>query len=421
MDGAAVLANAATTTTTAGRGVRRESANGGSLSRSPYLTTNFSFLPHNSKLQNQLRFTLKNAPTTYGISNARAVRVDSPLSVPSEAVDIDWDALGFGLVHTDYMYTMKCSLGGNFSNGELVPFGNIEINPSAGVLNYGQGLFEGLKAYRREDGNILLFRPKENATRMMMGAERMCMPSPSVDQFLQAVKATVLANERWIPPPGKGSLYIRPLLMGTGSILGLGPAPEYTFLIYVSPVGNYFKEGLSPINLLVETDMHRACPGGTGGVKTIGNYAAVLKAQGAAKAKGFSDVLYLNSVNKKLLEEVSSCNIFVVKGNTISTPEIEGTILPGITRKSIIDMARDQGFQVFEKPVTVDELLEADEVFCTGTAVVVSPVGSITYLGKRVTYGSGGVGVVSQRLYSELTRLQMGLVDDKMGWTVELK
>lgn len=412
METSAVFLNAATTI---GGGFGRHTTNVSLLSRSSYLTTPFSFRPPN-KLQHQLRFNLPN--TT---SNARAVGVDSPLSVPSDTVDINWDNIGFGLVHTDYMYTTKCSLGESFSKGELVPFGNIQISPCAGVLNYGQGLFEGLKAYRTEDDNILLFRPEENAKRMMMGAERMCMPSPSVDQFVQAVKATVLANERWIPPPGKGSLYIRPLLIGSGSILGLAPAPEYTFLIYVSPVGNYFKEGLSPINLTIETEMHRATPGGTGGVKTIGNYAAVLKAQGAAKAKGYSDVLYLDCVHKKYIEEVSSCNIFIVKGNTICTPDIKGTILPGITRKSIIDVARDQGFQVEERGVTVDELLNADEVFCTGTAVVVSPVGSITYLGKSVTYGSAGVGLVSQQLYSALTRLQMGLADDKMGWIVKLK
>ncbi|PPS11089.1 hypothetical protein GOBAR_AA09553 [Gossypium barbadense] len=374
-------------------------------------------------------------------------------SEASELADIEWDNLGFGLLPTDYMYMMKCSQGGNFSKGELQRFGNIELNPSAGVLNYGQGLFEGLKAYRKEDGNILLFRPEENALRMRQGAERMCMPAPTVDQFVEAVKETVLANKRWVPPPGKGSLYIRPLLMGSGAVLGLAPAPEYTFLIYVSPVGNYFKEGVAPINLIVEHELHRATPGGTGGVKTIGNYAAVLKAQSAAKAKGYSDVLYLDCVHKKYLEEVSSCNIFVVKidafnsnlcfswilplpfcilpllenlvpfvqqGDVISTPAIKGTILPGITRKSIIDVARSQGFQVEERFVPVDELLDADEVFCTGTAVVVSPVGSITYKGKRVSYGVDGFGAVAQQLYSVLTRLQMGLIDDKMDWTVEL-
>lgn len=383
---------------------------------SPFLqsfssSTSFFHRKHSSPffLKKKLRFPSFNARQTA-----------SPISEDvAEVPELDWENLGFGIIPTDYMYVMKCSQGSNFSNGELKRFGNIELSPSAGVLNYGQGLFEGLKAYRKEDGSILLFRPEENALRMRMGAERMCMQSPTVDQFVEAVKATVSANKRWVPPSGKGSLYIRPLLMGSGAVLGLAPAPEYTFIVYVSPVGNYFKEGLAPINLVIEHELHRATPGGTGGVKTIGNYAAVLKAQSAAKAKGYSDVLYLDCVHKKYLEEVSSCNIFVVKGNVISTPAIKGTILPGITRKSIIDVARSLGFQVEERLVAVDELLEADEVFCTGTAVVISPVGSVTYLGKRISYGDG-VGVVSQQLYSVLTRLQMGLIEDKMNWTVSL-
>ncbi|KNA16101.1 hypothetical protein SOVF_092260 [Spinacia oleracea] len=319
------------------------------------------------------------------------------------------------------MYVMKCARGESFSGGELRRYGNIEMSPAAGILNYGQGLFEGLKAYRTQDGNIVLFRPNENALRMRTGAERMCMAAPTVEQFLEAVKETVLANERWIPPTGKGSLYVRPLLMGSGSVLGIAPAPEYTFLIYASPVGNYFKEGLAPINLVIETDFHRASPGGTGGVKTIGNYAAVLKAHTAAKAKGYSDVLYLDCVHKKYLEEVSSCNVFVVKDNVITTPAIKGTILPGITRKSIIDIARSLGFEVVEQLVSVDELLSADEVFCTGTAVVVSPVGSITHMDKRTSFGDGKVGRVAQQLYTELTRLQMGIAEDKMDWLVKLK
>ncbi|GJM91398.1 hypothetical protein PR202_ga07762 [Eleusine coracana subsp. coracana] len=282
--------------------------------------------------------------------NTRPVRrcgasVASNYTQKPESVDLDWENLGFGIVQTDYMYIAKCGPDGNFSEGEMVPFGPISLSPSSGVLNYGQGLFEGLKAYRTSDGAILLFRPEENALRMQVGAERMCMPAPSVEQFVDAVKQTVLANKRWVPPTGKGSLYIRPLLMGSGAVLGLAPAPEYTFIIFVSPVGNYFKEGLAPINLIVEDKFHRATPGGTGCVKTIGNYASVLMAQKIAKEKGYSDVLYLDAVHKKYLEEVSSCNIFVVKGNVISTPAIKGTILPGITRKSIIDVALSKGFQ----------------------------------------------------------------------------
>ncbi|XP_043711883.1 branched-chain amino acid aminotransferase 2, chloroplastic-like isoform X2 [Telopea speciosissima] len=336
-----------------------------------------------------------------------------------EYADLNWDNLGYGLVPTDYMYIMKCSDKEKFSHGELNRFGNIEMSPASGVLNYAQGLFEGLKAYRKEDGRVLLFRPEQNAMRMMMGAERMCMLSPSVDQFVDAVKQTVLANKRWVPPPGKGSLYLRPLLMGSGAMLGLAPAPEYTFIIFASPVGTYFKEGLAPINLLVEDEFHRATLGGTGGVKAISNYAPVLKAQAQAKSKGFTDVLFVDSKTKNHLEEVASCNIFILKGKTISTPVTGVTVLPGITRKSIIDIARDYGYQVEERPIPVEELFEADEVFCTGTAVVVAPVGSITYQGKRVEYRTGD-GSVSQKLYLTLTGIQMGLIEDKMGWTVEI-
>ncbi|KAH7689788.1 Branched-chain amino acid aminotransferase II protein [Dioscorea alata] len=338
----------------------------------------------------------------------------------NDLAEINWDELRFGLVPTDCMYVMKSTQDGEFIHGELKDFDNIKLNPSSGVLNYGQGIYEGLKASRkRKEGGLLLFRVEENAMRMKMGAERMFMPSPSVDQFIHAVKLTVLANKRWVPPHGKGSLYVRPLLIGSGPILGLAPSPEYMFLVYASPVGNYFKEGLAPINLLVADKTHRAIPGGTGGVKTICNYAPVLKAQMQAKSKGFSDVLFLDAVNNKYLEEASSCNIFIVKGNVISTPATNGTILPGITRKSIIEIASDLGYQVEERLVPVEELSDADEVFCTGTAVVVAPVASISYNDKRYTFKTGKE-TVSKRLYNALTAIQMGLVQDNKGWTSEI-
>lgn len=359
-------------------------------------------------------FASRSAP-----SFQHASMLDSDRSDEDNA-DINWDELGFGFVPTDYMYVMKCSLDDALFKGELNRYGNIELSPSSGVLNYGQGIFEGLKAYRKGDGRgFLLFRPEENAMRMQMGANRMCMPSPSVDQFVHAVKQTVLANQRWVPPQGKGSLYLRPLLIGSGPVLGLAPAPEYMFLVYAAPVGAYFKEGLAPINLVVEDEIHRATPGGTGGVKTITNYAPVLKAQLQAKAKGFTDVLYLDSTKKRYLEEASSCNLFMVKDNVISTPITRGTILAGITRKSIMEIADDYGYQVEERLVSVEDLIDADEVFCTGTAVVVSPVGSITYQGQRYEYKIG-METVSQQLYKALTSIQMGLVKDKKGWTVEI-
>lgn len=349
----------------------------------------------------------------------------SPLPIPDptysdddEYANVDWDSLGFGLMPTDFMYVTKCSAGQNFGHGQLNRYGNIELSPSAGVLNYGQGLFEGTKAYRKENGQLLLFRPEENAIRMKIGAERMCMTAPSIDQFVDALKQTALANKRWVPPPGKGSLYLRPLLLGSGPVLGLAPAPEYTFLIYASPVRNYFKEGSAPLNLYVEEDFDRASQRGTGSVKTISNYAPVLMAQNRAKSRGFSDVLYLDSNSKKNLEEVSSCNIFIAKGKTISTPAISGTILSGITRKSVIEIGSDLGYQVEERVVAVDELTEADEVFCTGTAVGVAPVGSITYQNKRVDYKTGS-GTICQELCKTILGIQTGSIEDKKGWIVE--
>ncbi|XP_021725071.1 branched-chain-amino-acid aminotransferase 2, chloroplastic-like isoform X1 [Chenopodium quinoa] len=303
-------------------------------------------------------------------------------------VDIDWDTLGFGLTSTDYMYKMKCFKDEEFAEGKLIPYGNIELSPAACVLNYGQGIFEGMKATRRENGKIVFFRPDGNALRMKKGAERMCMPSPSVDQFIDAVKQTALANKRWIPPPGKGSLYIRPLLLGTGATPSVAPATEYTFLIYASPVRNNYFKGMKPLT--------------------------------KAKNNGYSDVLYLDSVTGKYVEEVSACNIFIVKDKIISTPPTKGTILPGVTRKSMIEIARDQGFKVEERQIAVEELLEADEAFCTGTAVAVVPVGSITYQGKRVEYRAADTNSMFKKLLSIYVGIQNGQIEDKKGWIVEI-
>ncbi|TYI39445.1 hypothetical protein ES332_A02G099200v1 [Gossypium tomentosum] len=333
--------------------------------------------------------------------------------------DMEWKKLGFGPVSTDFMYSMKCCEDGKFVQGNLTHYGNIEFSPFAAVLNYGQGIIEGLKVNRKEDGRLLLFRPDQHALRMKMGAQRMCMPSPSIHQFIHAVKQTALANIRWVPPPGKGSLYIRPLLIGSGPVLGVGPAPEYMFLTYASPVGNYFKQGKTPLSLYVEEEEVRAFSGGVGGVKSVSNYGPVLKALVRAKTLGFSDVLYLDSVNKKYLEEVSASNIFTLKGNVISTPPTSGTILPGITRKSIIEIALGLGFQVEERSISVRELTEADEVFCTGTAVGVAAVGSVTYRGTRFEF-KVGENTVCQALGSTLVGIQTGLTEDKKEWIINI-
>ncbi|KAK4478320.1 hypothetical protein RD792_017610 [Penstemon davidsonii] len=336
----------------------------------------------------------------HGFVSSRYV---SSLPEPCESSDesgledeIEWNNLGFHLMKTDYMYMMKCEKDDEFKQGQLNRYGNIELSPSAAVLNYGQ-----------------------NAIRMQFGAERMCMPSPSISQFVDAVKQTALANRRWIPPPGKGSLYIRPLLIGTGPVLGLAPAPDYTFLVYASPVGNYFKGGSAPLNLYVEDEFHRAMHGGAGGVKSITNYAPVLKAINKAKDRGFSDVLYLDSATKRNIEEVSSCNVFIVKNNVLSTPESNGNILQGVTRKSIIEIASDMGYKVEERCIPIEELIDADEVFCTGTAVGVAPVGSISYKGKRTEYKMSNQ-LACLKLYSRLVGIQNGIIEDKREWVIQI-
>ncbi|CAN7122639.1 unnamed protein product [Brassica rapa subsp. narinosa] len=289
--------------------------------------------------------------------------------------NVNWEELGFTLIPTDYI---------------------------AGILNYGQGLFEGLKAYRTQMGRITLFRPEQNALRMQMGADRLCMTPPSVDQFVEAVKQTVIANKKW----------------GVVAVLGIASAPEYMFVVYVSPVGNYHKVS-SGLNLKVDHTYRRAHTGGTGGVKSCTNYSPVVKSLREAKSAGFSDVLFLDAATGRNIEEVSTCNIFVVKENIMSTPPISGTILPGITRKSISELARDIGYQVQERDVSVDELLEAEEVFCKGTAVVVRAVESVTFYETKIKYITGE-NALSTKLHVMLTNIQMGVVEDTKDWMVEI-
>ncbi|CAD5315106.1 unnamed protein product [Arabidopsis thaliana] len=333
----------------------------------------------------------------------------SPLRTTSETdekyANVKWEELGFALTPIDYMYVAKCRQGESFTQGKIVPYGDISISPCSPILNYGQGLFEGLKAYRTEDDRIRIFRPDQNALRMQTGAERLCMTPPTLEQFVEAV-----------PPPGKGTLYIRPLLLGSGATLGVAPAPEYTFLIYASPVGDYHKVS-SGLNLKVDHKYHRAHSGGTGGVKSCTNYSPVVKSLLEAKSAGFSDVLFLDAATGRNIEELTACNIFI--GNIVSTPPTSGTILPGVTRKSISELAHDIGYQVEERDVSVDELLEAEEVFCTGTAVVVKAVETVTFHDKKVKYRTGEAAL-STKLHSMLTNIQMGVVEDKKGWMVDI-
>ena len=334
--------------------------------------------------------------------------------------EIDWDSLTFSFTQTDRMYVAKCDIGEEWSPGSMRDFDDLRISPAAGVINYGQGLFEGMKAQRAADGSVVLFRPEHNARRAQQGAKRLGMPPVPEEMFLDAVKQTVRENLRWVPPMGKGALYIRPLLMGSGPILGVAPAPEYTFLVFVSPVGPYFKGGITPTSLRVSDEFHRAAPGGSGGVKAIGNYAPGMIPSKMAKKEGYYEIIYLDAANHKYIEEVGAANFFCVKEGRISTPELTGTILPGITRSSIIELARSRGYEVKEEKVEVGYAMDADECFCVGTAAVVSSIGKIQHGDKVVEYCGGEVGSVTMQMYEELTAIQQRRAPDEFGWTVSV-
>ncbi|HJN55682.1 MAG TPA: branched-chain amino acid aminotransferase, partial [Candidatus Poseidoniales archaeon] len=320
----------------------------------------------------------------------------------------------------DWMYMSTCELGGAWNQGDMIPYGKFEIDPAAGVLNYGQGIFEGMKAHRSVQDRVVIFRASENAARFRSGAIRLGMPPVPESIFMQAVERTVSSNGIWIPPSGKGALYIRPLLLGTGPIMGVAPAPEYTFLVYVSPVGPYFKGGLSCIDLVISDEYHRAAPGGSGGVKAIGNYAPGMMPSKEAKNAGFAEIIYLDASHHSYIEEVGAANFFCVKNRKLHTPELTGTILPGITRDSIIQLARHRGYEVTEERVSVDFAMQADEAFCCGTAAVISPIGSITHGELKKTYLDGGVGPITRELYNALIGIQTELARDPFEWLHEV-
>ncbi len=338
------------------------------------------------------------------------------------SLDINWEELGFNIVNTKSMYFAKCRYDGNWKSGNLIPFGNIELSPAAGVLNYGQGVFEGTKSFRTKKNNIVLFRPDMNAKRIRRSSRRLCIPEMSKMFFLNAVLETVKDNINYIPPLGKGSLYIRPIIWGTSPILGVGPAEEYTFIIYVCPVGPYFKNGIKPLDLIITTEFHRAAPKGIGDAKAIGNYSASLFPVREAKKRGYDEVIYLDASNDSLIEEAGSANIFIVKDSILKTPRLNGSILPGITRDSVMKIASELfRMKVEEIDLSLTDILNADEVFCSGTAVVVNPVGSITYKTKKILYNNGEIGFYTKKIREKLIQIQKQETEDPFGWIYNLQ
>ena len=336
--------------------------------------------------------------------------------------NIDWDSLGFNPVETRSMFIANCPIHGKWESGSLVPYGKIELSPAAGVLNYGQGVFEGTKAYHTSKDNIVMFRIGRNAKRMAWSTERLCIPKMDPDFFIDAVTKTVKDNLDYIPPYCKGSLYVRPIVWGTAPAIGVRAVSEYTFVVFVSPVGSYFKDGIKPLNLKVETDYHRAAARGIGNAKAIGNYSASLYPLTKAKKEGYDEVIYLDSVDGERIEELGSANLFICKDGVIKTPKLSGSILDGVTRNSVCRIAKDVlDIKVEETDIHLDELLEADEVFCTGTAVVVAPVGKVTYQNKVHHFSGGSIGPITNKCKETLTSIQREEITDPFGWVLKIK
>lgn len=334
--------------------------------------------------------------------------------------------LGFGKVFTDHMFIMDYTEGKGWHDPRIVPYHNLTLSPASMVFHYGQEMFEGLKAYRGEDGVNYLFRPDMNAKRSNATNDRLCIPQIPVEDYVQAVKAVVNVDEDWIPADPGTSLYIRPFIIATEPFLGVDIAKNFLFIIILSPSGAYYESGLAPVNIWIEDDYVRAVRGGMGFAKTGGNYAVSLAAQVKAHDEGYSQVLWLDGVDRKYIEEVGAMNIFFKINGKIVTPQLNGSILPGITRDSVLALCRDWGIPAEERLISVEELLEAqkngklEEVFGTGTAAVISPVGKLRYKDEVMVIGNGEIGEVSQRIYQTLTGIQLGKLEDKFGWRVKV-
>ncbi len=334
--------------------------------------------------------------------------------------------LGFGKVFTDHMFIMDYTAGKGWHDPRIVPYGDLTLSPASMVFHYGQEMFEGLKAYRGADGSSYLFRPDMNAKRTNGTNDRLCIPQIPEADYVQAIRALVQVEEDWIPTDPGTSLYIRPFIIATEPYLGVDISKNFLFMIILSPSGAYYEGGLAPVSIWIEDDYVRAVKGGMGAAKTGGNYAASLAAQVKAHDEGYAQVLWLDGVERKYVEEVGAMNIFFKIDGTIVTPALSGSILPGITRDSVLTLCRAWGYPTEERLISVEELLEAqksgklEEVFGTGTAAVISPVGKLRYKDDVMVIGSGEIGVVSQKLYDAVTGIQLGELEDQFGWRIKV-
>lgn len=353
--------------------------------------------------------------------NIKIEKTKNPKRKPDKDEDV-----AFGSIFTDHMFIMDYNKKDGWNNPRIEEFKNIEISPAAMIFHYGQSMFEGMKAYKTGNGKTVLFRPNKNIERANNSNRRLCIPEIPDEDFLQAVKTIVKIDEDWIPTKKGGSLYIRPFIISTESCLNVRPAYEFKFMIILSPVGAYYKEGLNPVKIWIEDEYVRAVRGGIGEAKTGGNYAASLLSQEKAHQAGFSQVLWLDGIEHKYIEEVGAMNIFFKINGKIVTPMLNGSILPGVTRNSVIEVCKDFGLDVEERRISVGELYDSakdgslEEVFGTGTAAVISPVGALKFGNEVFDINSGKIGEISQKVYDTITGIQTGKVEDKFEWVVEV-
>lgn len=349
----------------------------------------------------------------------KITKTTAPKAIPTKN-------LGFGKSFTDHMFIADYSRDKGWYNARIVPFANLSMHPAATVFHYGAEIFEGLKAYRRADGKVQLFRPIENVRRMNNSAERLRLPQMTEEDMLQAIMELVKVEEAWVPHNEGESLYIRPFLFGNDEHLGVHSIVNATFVIICSPSGSYYAEGINPVKIMIEEDDVRAVRGGTGFAKCGGNYAAANRAGEKAEQLGYTQVLWLDGVERKYIEEVGAMNVMFKIDGEIVTPALTGSILPGITRKSCIEVLKNEGYTVSERLLSIDELTDAmengklEEAWGCGTAAVVSPIGQLFYKGKTYTINNNEIGTVTQNLYNKLTGIQWGKVEDTFGWTVEI-
>jgi len=333
--------------------------------------------------------------------------------------------LGFGHYYTDHMFILEYNEGKGWHSGRVVPYQNISLDPAAKVFHYGQTVFEGMKAYRTEDG-IKLFRPKKNFERLNKSNARLSIPQIDEELAYKGLIDLLNVDRDWVPSVEGTSLYIRPFIIATEAQLGVNPSLSYMFMIIMSPVGAYYAEGVNPVKIHVESHFVRAVAGGVGEAKTAGNYAAGLNAQEEAKARGYSQVLWLDGVNRKYIEEVGSMNVFFKINGVVVTPMLNGSILDGITRNSVLTVLRHWGVPVEERRVSIDELVEAhhngtlEEAFGTGTAAVISPIGELSYHDEKFVINEGKIGELSAKVYETITGIQNGKIEDPFGWLVSL-